>query len=128
PQATLNPDAYALYLKAEAVGSAEPAQNLQAIGLYEQALALDPRMARAKAALARRVFFRAYLEDRKYADDVMRLAQEAAEIDPTFAEPHFVLGGTYGLLGRLEEARHAFLRALELDPNHSASMHDLSYT
>ena len=32
-----------------------------------------------------------------------------------------------GLLGRLEHSRLAFLRALELDPNHTGSMHDLSY-
>jgi len=124
-----NPEAYALYLRGQAMtGTADPKRNREAIGLFERALALDPRLARAKAALARRLFFRAYLEDRKYADEVIRLAQDAAAIDPTLSEPHFVLGSAYGLLGRLEPARLAFLRALELDPNHTGSMHDLSFT
>ena len=80
-------------------GMADPKRNREAIGLLEQALALDPRLAQAKAALAYRVFFRAYLEDRKYADEAIRLAQDAAAIDSTLAAPHFVLGSTYGLLG-----------------------------
>lgn len=128
PQATQNPEAYALYLQAQAMrGMADRKRNLEAIGLYERALALDPRLARAKAALAYRVFFRAYTEDRKHANDAIRLALDAAAIDSTLAVPHFVLGSTYGLLGRLEQSRLAFLRALELDPNHSGSMQNLSY-
>jgi serine/threonine-protein kinase len=128
PQAAQNPEAYALYLRGEAIRWLDdPERNLEAISFYERALALDPRLAQAKAALANRVFFRAYLEDRKYAADAIRLAQEAAAIDPTLAAPHFVLGGAHGLLGRGEQAREAFLRALELDPNHAASMQDLSY-
>ena len=39
-----------------------------------------------------------------------------------------MLGSAYGLLGRLEQSRLAFLRALELDPNHTGSMQNLSYT
>jgi hypothetical protein len=40
------------------------------------------------------VFFRAYLEDRKYADEAIRLAHDAAAIDPTLAAPNFALGST----------------------------------
>jgi hypothetical protein len=108
-------------------GMADPKRNLEAIDLLGRALALDPRLARAKAALGYRVFFRAYTEDRKYADDAIRLALDAAAIDPALAAPHFVLGSAYGLLGRLEQSRLAFLRALELDPNHIGSMQNLSY-
>ena len=129
PRATQNPEAYALYLRAQAMrGLADTKRNLAAIDLLERALALDPRLARAKAALAYRVFFRAYTEDRKYADEAIRLALDAAAIDSTLAAPHFVLGSAYGLLGRLEQSRLAFLRALELDPNHVGSMQNLSYT
>ncbi len=124
-----NPEAYELYLRAQAIkGIADPKRNLEAIDLFGRALALDPRLARAKAALAYRVFFRAYTEDRKYADDAIRLALDAAAIDSTLAAPHFALGSAYGLLGRLEHSRLAFLRALELDPNHTGSMQNLSYT
>ena len=73
------------------------------------------------------MFFRAYTEDRQYADEAIRLALDAAAIDGTLAAPHFVLGSAYGLLGRLEQSRLAFLRALELDPNHIGSMQNLSY-
>ena len=126
PQGTQNPEAYALYLQAQAMrGMADPKRNLEAIGLFERALALDPRLARAKAAMAYRVFFRAYTEDRKHADDAIQLAPDAAAIDSTLAAPHFVLGSTYGLLGRLEQSRLAFLRALELEPNHVGSMQNL---
>ena len=45
-------------------------------------------------------------------------------MDRTLAVPHFALGSTYGLLGRLEQSRLAFLRALELEPNHSGTMAD----
>jgi len=122
------PEAYALYLRGQAMrGSLDPQRNLDAIRLFEQALALDPRLARAKAALAYRVFFRAYTEDRKFADDAMRLARDAATLDPALAAPHFVLGSAFGLLGRLEQSRLAFLRALELDPNHVPSMQNLSF-
>jgi serine/threonine protein kinase len=128
-RATHNPEAYALYLRAQSMrGMADPKRNLEAIDLFERALALDPRLAKAKAALAYRVFFRAYTEDRKYADDAIRIALDAAAIDPALAAPHFVLGSAYGLLGRLEQARLSFLRALELDPNHIGSMQNLSYT
>jgi serine/threonine protein kinase len=128
PQATQNPEAYALFLQAQTMrGMADQKRNLEAIGLYERALALDPRLARAKAALAYRVFFRAYTEDRKHANDAIRLALDAAGMDSTLAVPHFVLGSAYGLLGRLEQSRLAFLRALERDPNHSGSMQNLSY-
>ncbi len=65
-RATHNPEAYALYLRAQAMkGMADPKRNFEAIDLFGRALALDPRLARAKAALAYRVFFRAYTEDRK---------------------------------------------------------------
>ena len=38
------------------------------------------------------------------------------------------LGSAYGLLGRIEQSRQSFLRALELDPNHVGSMDNLSFT
>ena len=129
PQTTHSPEAYALYLRAQSLrGMADPKRNREGIDLLERALTLDPRLARAKSALAYRVFFRSYTEDRKYADDAIRFALDAAATDPALAAPHFVLGSAYGLLGRLEQSRLAFLRALELDPNHIGSMQNLSYT
>ena len=65
------------------------------------------------------------MEDCRYVDDDIPLALDAAAIDPTLAAPHFVLGSAYGLLGKLDQSRLAFLRALELDPNHIGSMQNL---
>ena len=125
---TQNTEAYALYLRAQAVGGGpDITRNHQGIALLEQALALDPQFALAKARLSYRVFFRAATEDRKYADEAIKLALEAAAIDPTLADPHMTLGSVYGQFGRLEQARQSFLRALELDPNHGASMNNLSH-
>ena len=126
---TTNAEAYALYLRSQAlVGLANPERNREGIALLQQALALDPQFALAKARLAYRVFFRSYMEDRKYADEAIALALEAAATDPTIAEPHFVLGSAYGLLGRIEQSRLSFLRALELNPSHVGSMDDLAFT
>ena len=110
---------------------ATPTRNATVRGsrCLQQALALDPTFALAKSKMAYRVSFRApYTEDRKYADEAIALAREAAATDPTLAEPHFALGSAYGILGRVEQARQSFLRALELDPNHTASMSNLSVT
>jgi serine/threonine protein kinase/tetratricopeptide (TPR) repeat protein len=126
---TKNTDAYELYLRSQALsGLADLKRNQQGIALLEQALALDPQFALAKAKLSYRVFFRAYTEDRKYADEAIALALAAAAADPTLADPHATLGSAYGLMGRLEPSRLSFLRALELDPNHGTSMNNLSYT
>ena len=61
------------------------------------------------------------------ADEAIAMALDAAAVDPTLADPHFVLGSAYGLLGRIEQSRQSFLRALELNPNHLGSMDNLSY-
>jgi TolB-like protein/predicted Ser/Thr protein kinase len=126
---TQNVDAYQLYLRAKALRTlAERERNLQAIDLLNQALALDPGFALARAAMSYRVFFRAYGEDPKFADDAIRIALEAAASDPALADPHMTLGSAYGLKGRIPQARAAFLRALELNPNHTSSMVNLSFT
>ena len=126
---TKSAEAYQLYLRAQALGGlADTKRNVEAIKLLNEALALDPQFALAKARLSYRVFFRAYTEDRKYADDAIALALEAVAIDPALADPHFTLGSAYGIKGRIEQARLSFLRALELDPNNTSSMSNLSYT
>ncbi len=126
---TTNTKAYELYLRARAItGLADPSRNAAASELLQQAIALDPQFALAKATLAYRVFFRSYIEDRKYAAAAIALALDAAAVDPTLADPHFVLGSAYGLLGRIEQSRQSFLRALELNPNHLGSMDNLSFT
>ena len=126
---THNPEAYALYLRAQAMRG-WPIQS----GTVKPSASSNRRSRSTRGWPGpRRLWPIACssgptLEDRKNADEAIRLAQDAAAIDSTLAAPHFVLGSAYGLLGRLEQSRVAFLRALELDPNHTGSMQDLSYT
>jgi eukaryotic-like serine/threonine-protein kinase len=125
---TDNLEAYDLYLKAQQMRSlADTAKNTAAMELLRQALALDPRFAVAKAQLAYRTFFMSYMGDASAVDRSIALAREATELDPTLAYPHFVLGGAYSMKGLDAQARLAFMRALELDPNFTSAMNNLSY-
>jgi TolB-like protein len=124
---TANAEAYQLYMRAnEMRGMMDRSRNLEAIALLRKALDLDPRFAAAQARLAYRIFFLGYYDDPKYVDEAISLAQAAASMDPTLAAPHFALGGAYSVKGLGDQARFSFLRALELDPNHSGSMSNLS--
>jgi tetratricopeptide (TPR) repeat protein len=94
--------------------------------LLERAIQLDPRFAVAKVALAYRTIFRGYTEGPQTVDRGIVLARDAAEIDPMLAAAHETLGTGYVLKGMDAQARLAFLRALELDPNSVTAMHNLS--
>jgi tetratricopeptide (TPR) repeat protein len=124
---TTNAEAYQLYLRAnEMRGIMDRGRNLEAIALLRKALDLDPRFAAAQARLAYRIFFLGYYDDPKYLDEAISLAQAAASLDPALATAQFALGSAYSQKGLGDQARLSFLRALELDPNHSGSMSNLS--
>jgi serine/threonine protein kinase/Flp pilus assembly protein TadD len=123
---TSNAEAYQLYLRQNQLSIMDRGRNLEAIGLLRKALDLDPRFAAAKARLAYRTFFLGYYDDPKYVDEAISLARGAASIDPTLAAPHFALASAYSVKGLGDQARLSFLRALELDPNHTSSMNNLS--
>ena len=124
---TDNLEAYDLYLQAQRMTPlSDAAKNAKGAELLRQALGLDPRFAVAKARLAYRTFFMAYMGDAAALDRAIALAREAADVDPTLAYPHFVLGSAYVLKGVDAEARLAFMRALELDPNQMLAMSNLS--
>ncbi len=120
-QPTTNVEAYQAYLRgrhrwqrrgAEAIGAA--------IALYERAIELDPRFARAKSALAaaRAVMHEYTAEAREEAFETARgLAFEAMAIDPRLAEPHAVLGYIALRLWRWQEAEERLIEAISLDPN-----------
>jgi tetratricopeptide (TPR) repeat protein len=101
-------------------------RNHEAIALLRKALDLDPGFAAAQARLAYRIFFLGYYDDPKYLDEAISLAQAAASLDPALATAQFALGSAYSQKGLGDQARLSFLRALELDPNHSGSMSNLS--
>ena len=113
---------YELYLKArwlaERQGETGP---FQAVKLFEQVIALDPRYARAHAGM---VLAYAYLSMMPYqavpyekAHPRMRAAaMEAARLDPSLADAHAAQGWVYAREFRWAEAERAFRRAIDLDP------------
>jgi TolB-like protein/Tfp pilus assembly protein PilF len=121
PVATSSPEAYALYLQANAIfNRREGARFAEAIGKLEHALQLDPRYARAWSRLAtlwvlepinRLAEFKSAISESEKA------AHRAIELDPTLAEPHAVLGNASEQRRDFLESEAAYRRALQLDPD-----------
>src|SRR5262249_39949323 len=124
---TENLEAYDLYLRATQMAPTNGEENERTIKLLEQAIALDPHFAAAKAALAYRIFFQAFRAgDNQGLDHAITVANEAAQMDTMLASPHFVLGTVFSSRGRDAQSRLAFMRALELNPNDTNVMANLS--
>ena len=88
---TVNPDAYALYLRARALADTHPAVRVR---LYEQAVGLDPNFALAYAALSTVHSYR--YNDQDPIEETKVKAREAAEqalrLQPALGEAHAALG------------------------------------
>jgi serine/threonine protein kinase/Tfp pilus assembly protein PilF len=124
---TSNVEAYKLYLQSQQTGAlTNRARNLEAMELLRQALALDPRFAVAQARLAYRLVFMGYYDDPAFIDNGIAEAQAALAADPDLPYAYFTLGTAYSMKGMGAQARQAFLRALELDPNHVSAMNNFS--
>jgi serine/threonine protein kinase/tetratricopeptide (TPR) repeat protein len=125
PVATSNPEAYALYLQATAIFNRREGDRFHdGIGLLEKALRLDPGYARAWSRLGTlHVLVPIYVPGE--FDSALAAAEQAANrasaLDPSLAEPQAVLGLVYQTRRRWLEAREAFLRAAELDPDDSTA-------
>jgi len=118
---TANPEAYTLYLQATGIfNRREGARFPEAIAELEQAIALDPKFARAHSRLAAmhslEPIYNPSDSDRALAA-AEREAALASELDPTLAEPYAALGISYGQTSRNSESRAAFERALAIDPH-----------
>jgi TolB-like protein/cytochrome c-type biogenesis protein CcmH/NrfG len=97
---TTDPVAYDYYLRGRIAFAqrANAAHIRQAIDLYEQALALDPTFAHAKAGLATAVNLLPFYggdNDPETRARAAALAREALAIDDTISDAHGVLGGYY---------------------------------
>jgi len=122
----IDPEAYALYLRAVALSPYGAAAGLaEAQELIEQVIELDPDFAPAWTRLAaihgRRLFFR----DPEYPNPVakaiviiMGAVERARELDPNYAEVYAALAGIAWIF-ESDEAKAAPLieLALELDPS-----------
>jgi TolB-like protein/Tfp pilus assembly protein PilF len=125
PVPTTNPEAHALYLQATGIfNRREGARFPDAIAQLEQAIKLDPKFARAHARLAAVV---AIAPTYTVIDPVASVASAeehariASELDPGLAEPYGALGQSLSIRRRFLEARAAFERARELDPDDTTS-------
>jgi Tfp pilus assembly protein PilF len=65
------------------------------------------------------------LLDRDQAAGALRILSEAAELEPDWAEPHYLLACAFHDLGRTRDAENAARKALDLQPDHSLSAHRL---
>jgi eukaryotic-like serine/threonine-protein kinase len=125
---TTNAEAYELYLRSQQLPVTDRAKNLAAIDLLRQALKLDPQFAQAQARIAYRYIFMGYYDEASNIDKGLLEAEAALRINPLLPYAHFALGSGYGMKGMDQQARLAFLRALELDPNNGSAMANLSVT
>jgi serine/threonine protein kinase/tetratricopeptide (TPR) repeat protein len=126
---TENSDAKLLYLKGVMHQRRLTERDInEAIDLFWQAIHLDPRYARAYAAMARARRSLTMCCD-GHPTELLKgkeAAEKAVELDPELAEGHSALGSLiYSYDWKWNEAEKEFLRALELDPNNADS--HLSY-
>ena len=135
---TENSEAYGLYLQATSIfNRREGARFAEGVAQLEQAIALDPKFARAHSRLAALHAIRGTYRSADVATAVVaaeRHARRASELDPTLAEPHAALGQALGYQRRYGEQRQAFARALQIDPQdvttqfwHGVNLHTTGY-
>lgn len=123
---TANLEAYELYLQSRDFSAGSREQTAKGMELLRQAIGLDPSFAKARAALAYRMYFLSLFDDPSWRDQGLREAEIALQTDPALPDVHFALGSLYSAGGQDAQARLSFLRALELNPSHGSSQDNLS--
>ncbi len=118
-------EAYDLYLRARAlqIEHGQPGFD-ESIGPLEEATAKDPSFAPAYAGLAAAYALRSGESRQDIPDEVRKMraaAGQAIHLDPLLAEAHDALGMLYARDAQWVESEKSFRRAIELDPNSSAS-------
>lgn len=126
PVTTTNTEAYALYLKATDIFNRRDGAHFgEAIAALQKAIALDPKAARLHSRLAAiyaiGVTYMPGLDTATAIADTEEHARIASELDSTLAEPFGALGTSLLLRRRLADARAAFERAAEIDPDDTTS-------
>jgi len=129
---TRSVEAYDLLLRGQSLyARANREDNARARDLYRQAIRLDPKFARAHAALAL-----THTEDFRHgwsADpsasirEAIEFAQKAVALDDSIPQTHWALGYVYVSDRRLDEGSAAAERAIQLDPNHADAYTTLAY-
>ncbi len=118
-------EAYDLYLRARALQIEHGQRGIdESIGPLEEAIAKDPSFAPAYASLAAAYAVRSGESRQDIPDEVRKMraaVDQAVRLDPLLPEAHDALGMLYARDARWVESEKSFRRAIELDPNSSAS-------
>jgi len=121
---TSNIEAYDLFLRGQEAYVRQAREDIaRAQNFFRQAIALDPNFARSYAALAL-----TYIDDWRFrwspqadlgADEALRLANRAVEIDDQLPQAYWALGFVHIFRREHREAIQAAERAVALDPNNA---------
>jgi TolB-like protein len=124
---TENAEAYELYAQQQRFSLGAQEQNQQGVDLLRKAIALDPRFALAYAVLAQRlVFAGSNVTGRADYLRAVEAAEKAVQLDPFLSRAHHALGMALNRVGRIDDARLSMQRAIEVDPNATSPLSDLS--
>jgi TolB-like protein/cytochrome c-type biogenesis protein CcmH/NrfG len=127
----VNAQAYQLYLEGRQAWSRRtPAGLDRAEQCFDQALALEPKFARALLGRADVALIRGmerqdiveYSQRQSAAvGRIVSAIEQALALEPDLAEAHASLGNIYWLSWRFEDAERALRRAITLDPNYATA-------
>ena len=122
PLPTTNVEAYRLYLQANALAGATEGNLLQALRLYDQAIALDPGFARALSSRAttRMALVMFGLPVPGGVDAAEKDAKQALQLDPDFSGAHLALAAVHTAHGQWVDAETEYQVALASSPGDPA--------
>lgn len=121
-RATLNPEAFDLYLRGRDQLYRSTKKSIQfAIQLFQKATELDPRYATAYAGLgeAYATWYQRFERKEAWLEKAIESSLRALMYDSTLSEAYASLGLAYFNKGALEDAMAATQKAIELDPDNS---------
>jgi TolB-like protein len=120
-KATENAEAYTLYLRGrQLVGERTEPTFRQALGVFEQAISLDPSFAKAYAELAYCYSMLAndgYEPDERVVPKAELAVRKAVQLDPELAEAHATLASLNFALDDIRGAEAEVRRAIGLNPS-----------
>ena len=120
-----NLEAYTMYLKGRYLWNKRTREAMQgAVDLYNKALQIDPRYARAFAGLADCYFAAAswrFIDGEDGIPKAREFAMRALEIDDSLPEPHATMGPLLVLEMKYDQAERELKRAISLNPDYSTA-------
>lgn len=130
-----SPEIYDLYLQGLALekqptpGWRSAMKLREALGLFEDVVAKDPKFAPGYVGMARvlsQLSFDRRANFEGASEQVGAAAEKALQLDPLLPEAHSVMGVSHARNLAWDQAERSFRRALELDPNLSETRSDFA--